>query len=219
MQAEAVKWQTTTTSFWLMLPDYVGHIAICMCSCKFIKTQTSCRFRSPPPPSPYSYASAWHINFTAISRQQLQVIQTSFVALRSVYRVHSHPPLPAALQLWLDFTLFLSRLASSPASCAVPRQAEILLPLFMLSLCNISPAAAVAAAVALGALVFNILQLVKKLLPRCLHLCNGNRSRILIQITRQMDFLSFASLLQFSFRFFQLCLHGYWYLKLCYWLF
>lgn len=180
---------------------------------------------SPVPPFP-----VWHINFTAISRQQLQVIQTSFVALRLVSFSLSTSPLyfPARLH-FVSFSFRESASASSSASCAELKQAEILLPLFMLSLCNILPPAAAvssavgAAAAALGALVFNILQLVKALrstslclqLPLCLcpcscSCCNGNRSRAVIQITRQMVFLSFASLLQVPFHCF-----GYWYLKLC----
>lgn len=144
---------------------------------------------SPVPPFP-----VWHINFTAISRQQLQVIQTSFVALRLVslccpplFFSLSTSPLhfPARLH-FVSFSFRESASASSSASCAELKQAEILLPLFMLSLCNIlPPAAAVSAAVgaasaaaALGALVFNILQLVKALrstslclqLPLCLSL-------------------------------------------------
>lgn len=157
------------------------------------------------------------INFTAISRQPVQVIQTSFVALR---RVSS--PLSLALQLpRLHFVSFSFRFFVC-VLCHTVRQAEILLPLFMLSLCNILPAAF--AAVALGALVFNILQLVKALLAPCCYLppsllpflllSHGNRSRALIQITRQMVFLSFVSLLQFP-----LPRFGYWYLLsalLCY---
>lgn len=124
---------------------------------------------------------------------------------------------PARLH-FVSFSFRESASASSSASCAELKQAEILLPLFMLSLCNILPPAAAvssavgAAAAALGALVFNILQLVKALrstslclqLPLCLcpcscSCCNGNRSRAVIQITRQMVFLSFASLLQVPF--------------------
>lgn len=125
------------------------------------------------PLSPVPHFPVWHINFTAISRQQLQVIQTSFVALRLVSFSLSpllHSISPARLH-FVSFSFRESASASSSASCAELKQAEILLPLFMLSLCNIlPPAAAVSAAVgaasaaaALGALVFNILQLVKAL--------------------------------------------------------
>lgn len=172
-------------------------------------------------------ATASHPNFICCTAAGLLML-FPFSPLLSLSTSPLH--FPARLH-FVSFSFRESASASSSASCAELKQAEILLPLFMLSLCNIlPPAAAVSAAVgaasaaaALGALVFNILQLVKALrstslclqLPLCLcpcscSCCNGNRSRAVIQITRQMVFLSFASLLQVPFHCF-----GYWYLKLC----
>lgn len=129
-----------------------------MCSGKFIKTQTSCSLPLLATPRPSLCASVphkFHGNQPAASASHPNFICCTAAGLLS-------PPSLLLYNSRLDFTLFLSRFAPSSASCATVRQAEILLPLFMLSLCNILPAAF--AAVALGALVFNILQLVKALL-------------------------------------------------------
>lgn len=151
-----------TTTFWLTLPDNV--MATLQFACALANSLKRKQAAVCPCWQPLALpcVPVCPINFTAISRQPVQVIQTSFVALRRVSCPLSLSLFPLLYNSRLDFTLFLSRFASSSASCATVRQAEILLPLFMLSLCNILPAAF--AAVALGALVFNILQLVKALL-------------------------------------------------------
>lgn len=138
------------------------------CTRKFIKQANKQQFLCPSNSFP-RLAHKFHGNQPAATASHPNFICCTAAGL--LFSLSTSPlHFPARLH-FVSFSFRESASASSSASCAELKQAEILLPLFMLSLCNIlPPAAAVSAAVgaasaaaALGALVFNILQLVKAL--------------------------------------------------------
>lgn len=172
-----------------MLPDNVWPHCNLHALANSLNRQTSsssCAPHSPLPSSPFPrLAHKFHGNQPAATASHPNFICCTAAGLLMLSPLLSFSLTTSPLHFpaRLHFVSFSFR-ESASASCAELKQAEILLPLFMLSLCNILPAAAATAAVAaaaLGALVFNILQLVKAL--RSSSLC------LLLPLSRSLFYL------------------------------